>query len=69
MHFHTLRIFHTPQIDFLQSVAFLVDNSQSASRMTSISENEMNIQIPLCNVRHLNRILNTSLEIFSKKAR
>ena len=41
--------------------------SQSTSRMTSISENEINIQIPLCNVRHLNGILKISLEIFPKK--
>ena len=26
--------------------------------MTSTSENEMNIRIPLCNVRHLNGMLN-----------
>ena len=31
--------------------------SQSMSRMTSISDNEMNIRIPLCNVQHLNRTL------------
>ena len=41
--------------------------SQSTSHVTSISKNEMNIQIPLCNVRHLNGILNISLEIFPKK--
>ena len=41
--------------------------SQSTSRMTSISENKMNIQIPFCNVQHLNGILNISLEIFPKK--
>ena len=29
--------------------------------MTSISDNEMNIQIPVCNVRHLNGILKISL--------
>ena len=36
--------------------------------MTSISDNEMNIQfqIPLCNVRHLNGILKISLEIYPK---
>ena len=28
------------------------------------SENEMNIRIPLCNVQHLNGMLNISLEIF-----
>ena len=32
------------------------------SRVTSISENEMNIRIPLCNVRHLNEMLNISLD-------
>ena len=31
------------------------------------SENEMNIRIPLCNVQHLNGMLNISLEIFLKK--
>ena len=42
--------------------------SQSTSRMASISENEMNILIPLCNVRQiLNWILNTSPKIFPKK--
>ena len=33
------------------------DYSQSTSRMTSISEKEMNIQIRLFDVRHLNGIL------------
>ena len=41
--------------------------SQSKSRMTSISENEMNIQLFLCNVPHVNGILNISLAIFPKK--
>ena len=41
--------------------------STCMSHRTSISENEMNIQIPLCNVQHLNGILNISLEIFPKK--
>ena len=31
--------------------------NQSRSHMTSISENEMNTLIPLCNVHHLNEIL------------
>ena len=35
--------------------------------VTSISENEMNIQFLPCNAQHLNRILNISLEIFLKK--
>ena len=33
--------------------------------MTSISENEMNIRISRCNVRHVNGMLNISLEIQS----
>ena len=37
------------------------------SHVTSISKKEMNIQIPLCNVRHLNGMLNISLEILSEK--
>ena len=41
--------------------------SQFTSRMTSISKNEINIQISLCNVRHVNGMLNISLEIFPKK--
>ena len=41
--------------------------SQSTSSMTSVSKNEMNIRIPLCNVRHLNGMLNISLEIFPKR--
>ena len=45
----------------------LVNYSQSTSHVTSIFENEMNTQIPLCNVRHLNGMLNISLEIFLKK--
>ena len=36
------------------------------SSMTRISENEMNFQIPPCNIWHLT-ILNISLEIFPKK--
>ena len=35
--------------------------------MTSISENEVNIRISLCNVRHVNGMLNISLEILPKK--
>ena len=35
--------------------------------MTSISGNEMNIQISLCKVRHVNEMLNISLEIFPQK--
>ena len=41
--------------------------SRSKSYATSISENEMNIRNPLCNVRHLNGMLNISLEIFPEK--
>ena len=41
--------------------------SQFKSRVTSISENEMNIQISLCNVRYVNEMLNISLEIFLNK--
>ena len=37
------------------------------SHMTSISEIELDIRIPLCNVQHLNGILKISLEIFPKK--
>ena len=46
---------------------FVIFYSQSTSRLTSISENEMDIRISLCNVRHVNGMLNFSLEIFSKK--
>ena len=45
---------------------FILFYSQSASRMTSISENEMKIQIPPRNVRHLNGTLKISFEIFHK---
>ena len=48
-------------------VASYKNYSQSTSRVTSISGNEINIQIPLCNVRHLNGMLDISLEIFPKK--
>ena len=41
--------------------------SQSMSRVTSISKNGMNIGIPLRNVRHLNGVLNISVEIVPKK--
>ena len=44
--------------------------NQPSSHMTSFSENEINIQIPLCNVWHLNGILKTlniSQEIFPKR--
>ena len=41
--------------------------SQFTSRMTSISENEMNIRISHCNVQHVNGMMNISLEIFLKK--
>ena len=46
---------------------FIMFSSQFTSRMTSISENEMNIQIPLCNVKHLNGIVKISFETFHKK--
>ena len=36
--------------------------SQVMLRMTSFSENEMNIQIPFCNVWHLNGNWETSLK-------
>ena len=39
----------------------------NSHRVTSISENEMNIRISLCNVRYVNGMLNISLEIFPKK--
>ena len=41
--------------------------SRSMSHVTSISEKEMKIQNPLCNVWHVNGMLNISLEIFPKK--
>ena len=41
--------------------------SRSTSSVTSISVNKMSIRNPLCNVRHLNGMLNISLEIFLKK--
>ena len=43
--------------------------SQFLSCVTSISENELNILISLCNVRHVNGMLNISLEIFPKKTK
>ena len=39
----------------------------STSLVTSISEDEMNIRISLCNVQFLNGMLNISLENFPKK--
>ena len=36
--------------------------------MNSISKNEINIRISLCNVRRVNGMLDTSLEIVPKKA-
>ena len=45
----------------------IVVHSQFKSRMTSISENEMNIRISLCDVHHVNGMLNISLEIVPKK--
>ena len=41
--------------------------SQPRSRVNSISENEMNIRISLCNVRRVNGMLDISLEIVPKK--
>ena len=41
--------------------------SQSRSRVNSNSKNEMNIRISLCNVRHVNEMLDISLEIVPKK--
>ena len=41
--------------------------SQSTSYVTIISESEMNILIPLCNVLHFNGILKISSEIFPKR--
>ena len=41
--------------------------SQPRSRVNSISKNEMNIRISLCNVRRENGMLDISLEIVPKK--
>ena len=41
--------------------------SQPWSRVNSISKNEMNIRISLCNVRRVNGMLDISLEIVPKK--
>ena len=41
--------------------------SQFTSLVTSISKNEKNIRISLCNVQHLNGLMKISLEIFPKK--
>ena len=41
--------------------------SQFTLHVTSISENEMIIQISLCNIQHVNGLLNISLEISPKK--
>ena len=46
---------------------FFYQNSLSVSRMTCTFENEINILIPLCNVRHLNGILKMSLKSISEK--
>ena len=54
---------------FYMTVLLVWLYSQSMSCMTSISKNEMNIQIPFCNVQHLNGILRISLVIFLKKTR
>ena len=40
---------------------------KSRSRVNSISKNEMNIRISLCNVRRVNGMLDISLEIVPKK--
>ena len=40
---------------------------QSTASINSISKSEMNLEIPLCNDRHLNDNLKISLEIFLKK--
>ena len=40
--------------------------SQPRSRVNSISKNEMNIRISLCNVRRVNGMLDISLEIVPK---
>ena len=45
---------------------FSSHNLQTRPCMTSISENEMNIQIPLCNVWYLNGILKNSLDFFGR---
>ena len=42
-------------------------HSQSTSHVTSISKNEMDIPIPLCNVRRFNGMLNICLEVFPEK--
>ena len=62
--FLVLRSRATFCFDAVDSFSFL----QSTSRVTSISENEMNIRIPLCNVQHLIGMLNISVEIFPKKS-
>ena len=41
--------------------------SQPRSRVNSISKNELNIRISLCNVRRVNGMLDISLEIVPKK--
>ena len=52
---------HKP-LHFLSNSVF----SQPTSSMTSISDNEINIRIPLCDVQHLKGILNISLKVYLK---
>ena len=65
--FHSAKLARKGLPVFLIHVQKRLTCSQSMLRMTSISENEMNIQIPLCKVQHFNGILKISLKIFSKK--
>ena len=68
--FHMIADDRRPYCDLRSAIRDHLETSlysQSTSRVTGITENEMQIRVPLCNVRHLNGILNTSLKIFSKK--
>ena len=67
LYFHVLYRFPTFALFLLLTCSLSIFYSRSTSRVTSISKNEMNIQNPLCNVRHLNGMLNISVEIFPKK--
>ena len=51
----------------IDGLTLLVCYSQPRSRVNSISKNEMNIQISLCNVQRVNGMLDISLEIVPKK--
>ena len=63
-----LRARKSRKIERYRALKVVADSvySQPRSRVNSISRNEMNIQISLCNVRRVNGMLEISLEIVPK---